>query len=434
MKIIKNRRNFILISLIALFWLTFSLALPFRLVGDDPQYFTALHDFHGNLISYLVNVYKTWSSRMIGDGLNVLLVHHVRLWQILEALAFTIISVLPAYFFKNSSKNCAKFLLISFTLSFLFPIGLIYRAGYVATTVHYLFPFACLLLAIFPFIQRLNEKKNPIFLWIISFLAFIYAILEQQTLVILGIFLTSLIIYLFIEKKWIRLPLTYLVFAFLSLIFSLTAPGNHLRTISETKAYFPNFGQLSLFTKANMGFASLTSSLFTNTYLLPLIFLLTVFVLLIKQGKICKSLIILPPIIFSVIIGFDASSLQDLIVSKLDLATNAGTLTRLLLTFLNMNKVNNTGNPVMTSSLADILFLLLIICLFLAIYWLFNSNFKKFLLSFLVLLTGFLSRFMMGFFPSVWMSGARTATFLLYSFMFALLIILYQLNESKNLE
>ncbi|WP_396425283.1 hypothetical protein [Lactococcus cremoris] len=41
---------------------------------------------------------------------------------------------------------------------------------------------------------------------------------------------------------------------------------------------------------------------------------------------------------------------------------------------------------------------------------------------------------MMGFFPSVWMSGARTATFLLYSFMFALLIILYQLNESKNLE
>lgn len=101
MKIIKNRRNFILISLIALFWLTFSLALPFRLVGDDPQYFTALHDFHGNLISYLVNDYKTWSSRMIGDGLNVLLVHHVRLWQILEALAFTIISVLPAYFFKN---------------------------------------------------------------------------------------------------------------------------------------------------------------------------------------------------------------------------------------------------------------------------------------------------------------------------------------------
>ena len=62
MKIIKNRRNFILISLIALFWLTFSLALPFRLVGDDPHYFTALHDFHGNLISYLVNDYKTWSS------------------------------------------------------------------------------------------------------------------------------------------------------------------------------------------------------------------------------------------------------------------------------------------------------------------------------------------------------------------------------------
>ena len=79
MKLRKNRTNAILIGIITLFWLAFSLALPFRLVGDDPHYFTALATFHGNLFAYLVHVYQTWSSRLVGEALNVLLVHHIRL-------------------------------------------------------------------------------------------------------------------------------------------------------------------------------------------------------------------------------------------------------------------------------------------------------------------------------------------------------------------
>lgn len=426
MKLRKNRTNAILIGIIALFWLAFSLALPFRLVGDDPHYFTALATFHGNLFAYLVHVYQTWSSRLVGEALNVLLVHHIRLWQLIEATAFTLISVLPAYFFKTSTENRARILLVSFALSFSFPITLIYHAGYVATTVHYLFPFACLLLAIFPFIRQLNVSKNPKALWLISFLAFIYAVLEQQTLVILLLFFAGFLLYSYLQKKNYRLALLYFILAVLSLIFSLTAPGNQARTLAETKAYFPNFAQLPLTAKLNMGFSSVMTSVFTNSWILPLIFLLALFILLLQQGKILKALIILPPIIFNIIISFDSSSFM----SKLTLSTHSGMMTRLLFIFINMNKANNTANPIVTSALTNLIFFILTACIFYAIYSLFD-NLKQALLPILILLTGFLTKFMMGFFPSVWVSGTRTATFLLYSFSFALLVILQQLNNNE---
>lgn len=62
-------------------------------------------------------------------------------------------------------------------------------------------------------------------------------------------------LHFFIDRKLNWFLVAGTIFNFLSLIFILVFPGNAARKIAETKTWFPEFNDLSIFRKLEMGFS-----------------------------------------------------------------------------------------------------------------------------------------------------------------------------------
>ena len=253
---------------VALLFLAFAVLL-FWLEGfceaaqhDDAVYADVLSRY-GSLYAFLSERVETWSSRLFGDAFSVLLAPQPVLWRICNALIGAGLFVCAGLVCAEK-QSAALFSVLAFLLSFLLmiPPHILSGAGWITTTVNYLWPFAFGLFALLPLSRLFRKERCSAALHVFAAISLLIAANTEQFAVMLLLFYAAAGFYLLSQKNlppWFFLHIAILC---LSLLFILLVPGNRVRIARETLSHMPYFAELSVGEKLFSGLLTLLHALF----------------------------------------------------------------------------------------------------------------------------------------------------------------------------
>lgn len=406
--------------------LIISFTIP-KLSGDDVFYLNAINgqsfngQFKDNVFKFINSRYHIWSSRVLIETLLVFFVKHIFIWRIVNVFVLTsFVGLLNIYFNKNRSLNI---ILMSVFLTILLPRVLFTEAGWIATTLNYLWAATFALIGFLPFYKRINHKKISVWLYIVSFLFMGLASNQEQiNACILGL-IVVLGAYLIRNKQRYLDLIPFLLLSIGSLVFTLHCPGNKLRYFAEMQHWFPEYGKLSLIRKIELGFSSTGKVLFFDSSLLFLLFFGLIFIIgnQVFKNQILKSLSALPLVMNALIMLFNVNRPQPTAIDKsvnnfMRQFTHFGTNA-------NFHDISSLGADFL------ILILFLIVCY---VLWTFFKNIWARLFAIVIFIMGYLSKFIMAFSPTVWASGNRTGFILYLSVIILILMIVNELNKTNS--
>lgn len=318
------------------------------------------------------SMYSTWSDRIIINPWMFICTNDLPKW--LYSIITAIITMIIIYFLNHKLIKHPYLWTASVLAALTFPVIQLSTAGYIATTVTYIYPVSLICLSI------MILETNKWYLKIITIPLLLFSFNNEQLCICTGVFLIYYIIRYY--KKW-RIYLYPLVPWIIDLAIAIHSPGNHSRALNDTHEWLPKFVHFTFFDKINVGMiTTIQHYLFGLT--LPII-LLSLF-LLIKHYQEHKILAWIPlTIVF---------------------ATNC-------VTFFATQPDHwaTTPNPTM-NNIAIVTYLIGFIWLLATLYLLNNLDYI------VLLLAGLAARCMLGFSPTIYISSTRT-------FMFCDLIMIY---------
>ena len=371
---------------------------------------------YGNqpLLSYLVSRYHEWSSRVfIEAAMMLLVVAPVWIWRVLNAfMVIWLVWNVADLFGSSGTEGKLQAQRIFFVLLWLVPIESLGSAGVIATTVNYLWPLTTGIVAMRPLKHFILSQDCRPWEYVLCPLCAVYAAnMEQMAAILLGTYL-ALGIFLWTRQK--KLSLLYFIMLLIvagSLCFILTAPGNGQRIIEETERYFPEFTSLAVYQKLGMGFLETVNYFVAPDYnrVNSTFAVLTgiLFVEIVRRQRkgiaLLKVLIALCPLAFYWMLGRLGKHLlyQNYLTRGLNVIGLFGENKEL-------SGFGKYSVPLVAMQAA--VYLLLLVCVALTIFFIHGKS-EETLLQLLILLAGILSRVIVGFSPTVYVSGDRTALF-----------------------
>lgn len=421
---IDNYKKVIIIFFIGL--LIYNLLIP-KPVGDDTKMFLRAisgGEFKNRLFPYLAYRYNNWSSRVVIEMWITFAVQHFVLWKILNSFVMIgLVYILNVYFNKKRSINV---LLITIVSVIAMPNRFVFEPGWVADTGNYLWPITFALFAFFPFYQKLTKQKINPYSYVLSLLALIFASNQEQVGICVFALMILIIGYLVVngEKVWILMP-SWIINICLLLV-TVLSPGNKVRYNIELHR-FPEYGQIGLLKKLEVGFSSSGSELFLNFNII--VWLLFVVMVLLARYKIkdrmLKMITYMPFITSSIFYVFsmhrDSHGWTDNIVNNF------------FIQFTSLGTKLSISNTITWAP--DFLILILIISLVVGLWNLIDDK-RKAIFAIVISAMGFLSKFVMAFSPTVWASGIRVDMILYFSVVIVLLMLLkeYETDNKKGLD
>lgn len=352
-----------------------------------------------NWAGFLLERYQTWSSRVAIEGLLILFVRFPLLWRVCNAAICILLTVAVGRIFNPEQGRLKNWILT--VIFFLFPLGIFYEVGYVATTLNYLWPLSAILWAILPTAKRfMNRPVSPweygVALIALSFAAF----QEQACAVLLALYLGGILHRAIAHRRLDRFSLIGAFICVGFLIYTFTCPGNQNRFALEEAAHFPGFSELTLLQRLELGF----SSMMKTAFLTPNVFT-AVFCLLLLAATLCGStrlwvrVLSAFPFLTVLLCGLLGGALESVCPPIRWLRESVG----------RMGTAPEWQEPVTWIPL--IFFILL---LFTVLYLLSHAvrNPQRYWLFVYLLAVGAASRIVIGLSPTVWASGERTCTFL----------------------
>lgn len=389
-----------------------------KISGDDFKFSEEL--LNNDFFTYLLQRYDTWSSRVIIEAsLISILQYGLTLWKILNIIIYIILAKSISKICNEKNNKMLNYAICGLIL--LIPISVVSNTGWVSTTTNYLWVVSLGLYSISVIKDSLNNIKIPWWKIILSILFTIYACNQEQMAVAMFIVLAGILIYQLIKNKknisYIikkeKLLLVLLIITIVSLIFILTCPGNLLRKTKEIDRWYPEYINLNIVEKVELGVTSIMSNLILNTNYIFIIFtlILAYGAWKTQKNKLIKLICVIPAIssvvftIFREYIILAMPQIEDVLIQF-----NQQTL------IMKTNDIN----------ISTILFMMYYIFILLAIptgmYFIFKNK-KEFYICSGIYCVGFITRFIMGFSPTVFASGIRTFIFLYISFIMISLMI-----------
>ena len=361
--------------------------------------------------SYVGPRYYTWSSRLIIEFIlcSVLKISKY-LWILIEALMVTLAgySISKLFVKNNESKKENTIMLTAMIL--IYPIMLMNGAGWAATTINYMWPLATGLFALIPIRKIWDGEKIKWWQYPLYVLAIIFASNQEQACaILLGTYLLFTICMIIKNKKIHPFMVVQTILVIASLIFILTCPGNAARTETEIKNQFKDFEMLTILDKIGLGLTSTMGLIIKNGNVVFALMsmLIAVNIFLNYKEKLYRIVALVP--VFSILtLSYFVKNINEVFPY---FATLRGMLIKeeMILTAGNCNNLFNVVPVVF----ASINFICIIMSLLLMYKNLKNNT------ALLVFLIGFASRLIMGFSPTVFLSGERTMLF----FEFAMIIV-----------
>ena len=377
-----------------------------------------------SMSSYMEWRYNTWSSRLIIEFFLITFAKSFGvLWKILDAGVLVLLAYSIYKVFCSSKENKSIMRWIVVFLVALISQNLLSTAGWIATTLNYSWVIAFGVFSLIPIRKCLDSEKIKLYEIPLFILSIIYAANSEQMCAVLFTVYTIFSIYLLIKKKirpiiWIMLLITII-----SLIFILTCPGNKVRTEQEITNYFSNFESLSLFNKLEISIVSTMQYFIFNFNIIYVIFTLLIAITVYKKYE--KNLLAKAIVTFPVIMGVAFNVLAPITQSCFPDLYNG-------LSFMNVtNNASFAGNLELgrMKSLVPLMISTLNLGLIVVSVYLSFGNTKKSVIAILCIMAGICTRMLMGFMPSIYVSGNRTQLIFIVSM---LIISVLMLDEEKE--
>lgn len=354
------------------------------------------------------------SARPIIDSFTYFFALFPFLWRIINPIILTSFSLIVS---KLVSCVHEKENNIFICCSILYPSMVVVDAGFIATTLNYLWAVTFGLFTLIPVKKYMIGNKVAPYEFLLTLPFLLYATNMQQMAVVLTVIFLGINVYLVLSKRFNVFILIQFAVALggLAWSFCLNMFGENNRMLREAGRYFPTFTELNVIEKLELGFSSTFFSLTMNPHfaMLPFFsFAVFISVILIKKKRspiICATSF-LPPLfvaIMAVLRFVPESSFYEFITGGMR--------------YYCMEKAAYSFEPV-----PDIVFLIVIAIVLLSLYQAFDNK-KTFFISFIVLCFGLGSRLMMGLSPTVWASGHRT----FFIMFLALIIVLIKIIDEN---
>lgn len=310
------------------------IAAPVR--NSDDMWFitTFLTTFKGNLAEFLMFRYETWSTRLLLETYSLLLLYVPTLYRI--SMPLWLVFIAAGFIRLLVIKDIKTKWMICFSMLML-PVSFNNNAGFVCSTVNYVFTFACGLWAFLPVVESQRgvqiRKGKYVFSVVLMLLACNMEYYAPPLLLItMFFFIRSLKL-----KKGRLLAGLMLFTVIVSVIFAYAAPTNTALAYNVESKFFPEYASYGTMDKLRMALVAtaggLTStSKWGDTFVVPMIVIGILFVLCTslhfetgkKQGKVL-SIIFVSPLALTLVTGVLARFLPEHTMwSQLFFHTEAG--------------------------------------------------------------------------------------------------------------
>lgn len=357
--------------------------------------------------------YLTWSSRLLIESLTMFMSTHYYIFDLTVFISL----ICFFYCFNNLFLKSDKYQILHFVFPIMFlvafPSIFFTSAGLIATITNYLFPMTAFVTAWYFF-----EKKVVKWLAVAIPLMIFACMQEQFTIYALMIFLYLLIKGRVREKIFDRYYLMGVVIAFAGTLSALFAPGSANRLLIETKTWYPGFDKLSLVTKLAKGYLETNRVLFVSSEL-AVAYLLLITILIVSFLKHQYFSSFLSGAIFYTIL------------------TNRLGSTNLLTAVQHTNDYQNQL-PISQFSFKVNLYPLLIYTVFLIaitiiVFLLFEKRWQA-TTAVVVLAVGYIARMTVSLSPTIYASGLRTYTPLIFSGLIIIMMMCCEFIDMISLQ
>lgn len=217
----------------------------------------------GALLPFLARHYQTWSSRILIEGLFCIFsTLPVWVWRLLEPCLIALTARLLAALL-GLEEDLPGGALLCF-LVYLYQWHYLSDAGWVVTSIAYLWPVTMGLAALGPLASALRGRDVPAWQWGLCCVLLAFAAnMEQAALVLLALLAAGIGALLTRRARvpaplWVQLALTAG-----SLAFVFTCPGNAARTAGDIASFYPDYSMLSALQKVEIG---ISGALAANVY------------------------------------------------------------------------------------------------------------------------------------------------------------------------
>ena len=411
---------------------------------DATDYFYPEANSGKPLLDILKGRYESWTSRLLIEWLMFLVLRlPLIVWKIGSAIGFSAVLWSAWYIFFKKERSFISWIFCSFIV-----MCDIYKlstsAGFVATTMNYLWPSAALFIAILP-IKLIEEGKklNPL-LYLCSAPFAVYASNQETFAVVLFIISIVFCIKQAIVKKREYYYYILLIVSLVSIIFALSCPGNTLRFESEVNTWYPGYTELSFFEKTAIGIVTLfnyiaisNSAVFWVSSFIALLLIYTN-----TEEKIIYRIISLIPFLGTtfVVCAVIAKKITDRIIGKLPEIMGYKTVQKFISisnTFIVEGRFGGLAqgdhyHSIMQFILLAFICIILFLYLF-CIYIIFRKTIKT-LKLYLVIFLGAISQMVLAFSPTIYASAIRTAILLFLAISVAGTTLFSEYMVNKRME
>ena len=383
--------------------------------GDALTYFNKILDQYSYSGAAIMR-YKTWTSRVIIEIPLYWFSHnlHLKAWAIVDILMLCILllSLMKLTHYKHNK-------LVIF-LILLYPMIEMNSAGWIATTINYLWPLAlgCASLVLLDKLYH-NEKIS-----IISIIFFMICELFSTNFETFSVYyfviLTFVTVVMFLEHKHtlksiVLIGIQYLI-SIGNIYLALSCPGNWIRSTEEITKWMIDFPTLTTVDKIVLGFEDTVSKLI-QTNLLFLLFVALIFVIVLKKKSSIVKIVATSIPVVSVMLITVFSTLTDTYFSSFKLMFQKA---------ININPMNfNSPLPYITFTFFMVIMTVVVVTLLES-----GKDLKSSILMVVVFSIGLATRVIMGFSPTLYASSLRTFIFLDFSVIYCIVKLI---DDNKEL-
>jgi len=367
-------------------------------------------------LGFAISRYQKWTSRVLIEAtLGIIFQVSKYLWIFGTVFCMTLIGYsISKLFIKKENKK--ELIMMVLWLLLLYPIEKMSNAGWAATTVNYIWPLAFGLYALIPVRKAFDREKITLPHGILYALSAIYACNQE---LVCGVLLVTYILFAVIltirDKKKVS-PFIYLLtlIAIASLIFILTTPGNSIRKQEEIVSWFPDYTSMSFVEKLVLGVTTTMGEMicsFTITFVIFTLMLL-IYIWTNYKDRLVRGISAVPFTV-TAFLGFLSP-----------ITTNMANVpvTWIKGEFAKETAIINPESYMYLGTYVElILSLVVIICIVLSLLLVFRK--LKNNIALYVFICGLATRVLMGFSPTVFVSGNRTCAFLEFACLICTLLI-----------
>ena len=409
-----------IVPYVALYAVLLALHLQFTLgTGDDPMYAAMLDQY--SLAYFSLWHYYTWSARTLIEAV-VCIVEALPaiVWRLADPLYITLCAACIVRLARLEDRPAGRWAVCGLALCY--PWQDMSSAGWVCTTLVFVWPLLAALAALLPLGKSLRGNRPRAWQCAAALPLTLYAAnMELLAGLLTLLLLAYLAWYLWAHRRPHWLAWAQLGLCAANIVYALTCPGTALRYGNEVTSWFQDYGMRSLWQNFELGISAAMSRMVLEPHLLFFVFcVLLACAVWARYRQPLYRLFSLFPVSAALVLGVLGGPLRALaprLSFFADAVTEKGTLT-----------------PLNAWTLKRWLpFLLLCAVLFacaLELYLALGHGTAAYA-GVAVYLSGFASYGAMGFSPSIWASGARSGFFFAFALAAAGALVLRALPEKR---